>query len=38
MDKIQLESEFEEAVRPELLAQPIVQQSPLCTRDAQYSG
>ena len=34
--KVQWECEFEE--RPELLAHPIVRQSPLCTRDALYGG
>jgi len=33
---VQWECEFEE--RPELLAHPIVSQSPLCTRDALYGG
>jgi len=34
--KVQWEYEFEE--RTELLAHPIVRQSPLCTRDALYGG
>ena len=34
--KVQWECEFEES--PELLAHPIVRQSPLCTRDARYGG
>jgi len=36
--KVQWECEFDDAGigKPELLAHPIVQQSPLCTRDALY--
>jgi len=36
--KFQLECEFDDAGRPELLAHPIVHQSPLRTRDALYGG
>jgi len=35
---VQSEYEFDDAGRPELVAHPIVQQSPLCTRDVLYGG
>ena len=36
--KFKWEFEFDDAGRLELLAHPIVVQSPLCTRDALYRG
>jgi len=36
--RVQWECEFDDAGRPELLAHPLVQQSPLWTRDALYGG
>jgi len=40
LGKVQWECEFDDAgiVRPELYAHPIVQQIPLCNRDAVYGG
>ena len=35
---VQWECELDDAGRPKLLAQPVVQQSPLHTRDALYGG
>jgi len=36
--KVQCECEFDDAGRPELLGHPIVQQSPVRSRDALYRG
>jgi len=36
--KVRRECEFDDAGRPELFAHPIVEQSPLCTRDSVYRG
>ena len=36
--KVQWECEFDDAERPEMFAHPIVEQSPLRTRDALYGG